>query len=88
MIGGRAEFSCEDGLAGKVTYRHLHKESGTASGRGRTSDGHVVQVWSGHRLLQFCKQLRSLWNQRWKLPNNWSILWLLKTSLTVSQPDQ
>ncbi len=50
---GKAKFKCDDGRSGRVTYSTLHRTSGTAIGRGRTNKREKVDVWAGHRILEY-----------------------------------
>jgi hypothetical protein len=53
MFGGTAQFACNDGVTGKVSYRHLDKRSGTAVGKGRTNGNEKIDLWSGHKLMTY-----------------------------------
>lgn len=45
--------SCENGLEAGVIYFSQDPMTGTVTGRGRTSDGSDVTVWTGENVLQY-----------------------------------
>ena len=51
--GGRAQFTCDDGRSGKVSYTSLHRPTGTAVGNGRTNRGEAIDVWAGFRIIDY-----------------------------------
>ncbi len=50
---GRTEFSCKDGRKGKGTFTYFDSKTGTATGRGRTSDGQRLRVWAGADISKY-----------------------------------
>lgn len=51
-----AMFSCQDGTQGSVVYFHQDQYSGTAIGRGTTTRGQTVEVWTGEHVIDFFKR--------------------------------
>ncbi|WP_299966446.1 hypothetical protein [uncultured Roseobacter sp.] len=50
---GHAAFECDDGTAGVATMQYQDMQTGTATGRGYTADGKLLEIWSGHNIRQF-----------------------------------
>lgn len=50
---GHAEFSCDDGLAGRLVYYYQHAETGTARAAGLISGFGRIRAWSGHNIREF-----------------------------------
>ncbi|KJZ19559.1 hypothetical protein [Loktanella sp. S4079] len=53
---GEADVSCDDGMTGKVLYTYQDPYTGTAVGRGLTSDGRPIQIWSGNNVLRYLRE--------------------------------
>ena len=50
---GLADLTCDDGTTIGVVYYTQDNITGTVTGRGMTSDGRPVEVWTGERVLEF-----------------------------------
>lgn len=50
---GQADVTCDDGWAVTVLYTYQEEQSGTAVGQGRSTDGRMVQAWSGLHVLDY-----------------------------------
>lgn len=50
---GRARFSCDDGLSGRMVYYYQDTETGTARGTGLISGFGQIRAWSGHNITEF-----------------------------------
>lgn len=50
---GQATFTCSDGVSGRARYTYFHRQSGTATGRGRTKAGDRLRFWAGHRVQEY-----------------------------------
>lgn len=50
---GQADVTCSDGMTVTVYYYYQDPYTGTATGRGLASTGHVVQSWSGDHVLSY-----------------------------------
>lgn len=50
---GRTEFACKDGRTGRGTFTYFDSTTGTATGRGRTSDGKRLRVWAGADIWKY-----------------------------------
>ena len=52
---GQADVTCSDGMSGRVYYTYQDPYTGTAIGKGRTTDGTVLQMWSGLNVLAYLR---------------------------------
>ncbi|MDP4891560.1 hypothetical protein [Cypionkella sp.] len=52
----KAVFSCQDGTQGSVVYFHQDQYTGTAIGRGTTTKGQTVEVWTGEHVVEFFRR--------------------------------
>ncbi|GFE49252.1 hypothetical protein So717_10050 [Roseobacter cerasinus] len=52
---GHAAFECDNGTAGVATMTYQDMQTGTATGRGYTTDGDLLEIWSGHNIRRFLK---------------------------------
>jgi hypothetical protein len=50
---GLAKLICQDGVTAKVIYYYMDNLTGTAIGRGSTSDGRAIRIWSGQNVLRY-----------------------------------
>lgn len=50
---GQADFSCDDGMIGRVFFTYQQEQTGTAQGVGETSTWDSLRVWSGRNIRQF-----------------------------------
>lgn len=53
---GRAQFSCEDGESGEVTYTRIDDATGTGIGSGLTLSGRPIEAWSGRNIAEFVER--------------------------------
>lgn len=54
---GQADVTCSDGAQISVIYTYQDAYSGTATGRGQSSTGEAVQIWSGENVLGYLDAL-------------------------------
>jgi hypothetical protein len=50
---GEAEVTCDDAVTVRVLYYYQDSTTGTAKGRGETSTGDLVEIWSGTHVLDY-----------------------------------
>ena len=50
---GQADVKCSDGMTASVIYYYEDSYSGTAIGRGYSSDGQLIESWSGEHVLDY-----------------------------------
>ncbi len=50
---GRARFTCDDGMSGRLPYHYQDVETGTARGTGLISGFGRIRAWSGHNITEF-----------------------------------
>lgn len=50
---GRAQFSCDNGLAGRLIYHYQDALTGTARGTGFVSGFGRIRAWSGHNIRAY-----------------------------------
>lgn len=50
------EFVCDDGRKGNVVFYYLDKNTGTALGKGTTSQNQNIRFWAGHNLPRYFGQ--------------------------------
>ncbi len=53
---GQANFQCGGELNGVVLFTYQDHTTGTTTGRGATSDGRGLRVWSGHNIRRYIEQ--------------------------------
>lgn len=51
-----ANFTCDDGQTGVVTYSLMDGATGTAIGQGNTLAGRPIEAWSGHNIAEFIER--------------------------------
>lgn len=49
----QADVICDDGMTVTVFYYHQDAYTGTATGRGVTNRGDIVEAWSGEHVIDF-----------------------------------
>lgn len=52
---GQGNVQCDDGMESTVLYFFQDEHSGTAIGRGRTTHGDMLTMWSGNHVLQYLR---------------------------------
>lgn len=50
---GQASVDCDDGTKVQVLYTYQDHWTGTATGRGQTDKGAMVEIWSGQNVLEY-----------------------------------
>lgn len=56
MGTGFAQMQCGDGVTGEVIYFKQDSLTGTAIGRGKTSRGEAIRIWSGRNVLEYLRR--------------------------------
>ena len=50
---GTVNIDCDNGVSADVIFTYQHRQTGTATGFGKTSDGRFVKVWAGKHIMKF-----------------------------------